>query len=549
MKKIDWLIIISIVLLSLFALKDLFKPGFFTSHDGPHQIVRFYYFVQALADGQIPPRWASGLLHGFGYPLFIFSYHLPWFIAEAIHSIGFSIIDSVKYTFLVGFMLSGFTMYIFQKEIFGRFPAVVGTFLYLFAPFRFLNIFVRAAIGDATVFIFAPLLGLSLYKIRIINGISWKWIFLGSISLASILLSHAMVFVFYSIFFGLYIIYTLLTAKNGNKSLISFFLMIFLCIGISSYYLIPSFIEKDYTKVAELMKPSSIGTSYVDLSSLLYSKWGFGTITSKEGSMSLQVGIAQLLAVVTAAILIIKQKIFIDHKAAAYKTNEAFFYLIFFILSIFLMLSISRPVWGFINNFFVVDFTWRVMSLTIMAISILAGFSIRKNKIGYLLGIVFIIVAVYANRNHLRINQSLDWPLEFYLKLERTTNSFDEYTPKWVNLSQIKENQPKIEIADKNATLEILKLKSNSTEFKVDASGDTNVRINTIYYPGWRLYVDNNEIQIDKNPSSYIEFSVPAGNHEVKLQFQDTPLRLFANFITMLSVIILISGFIFFKKI
>ena len=88
MKKIDWLIIFLITVLSVFVLKDLFKPYFYTSHDGIHQVVRLYYFDQALRDGQIPPRWAGGLLNGFGYPLFIFSYHLPWLMAEIPYIFG-----------------------------------------------------------------------------------------------------------------------------------------------------------------------------------------------------------------------------------------------------------------------------------------------------------------------------------------------------------------------------------------------------------------------------------------------------------------------------
>ncbi|KKS45471.1 MAG: hypothetical protein UV09_C0037G0003 [Candidatus Gottesmanbacteria bacterium GW2011_GWA2_42_18] len=86
MKKIDWLILLFILVASAFTLKDLYKPGFYTSHDGPHQIVRFYYYDQLLREGQFPPRWVGGLNYGFGYPLFIFSYHLPWVLAEVFHS-------------------------------------------------------------------------------------------------------------------------------------------------------------------------------------------------------------------------------------------------------------------------------------------------------------------------------------------------------------------------------------------------------------------------------------------------------------------------------
>ena len=206
MKKIDWVIIIFIFVLSIFTLKDLLKPGYFTSHDGIHQVPRLYYFDQAVRDGQIPPRWAGGLLNGFGYPLFIFSYHMPWIIAEPVYLIGFSIFDSIKITFIIGFLLSGISMFYLQRQLFGRFAALVGTIMYLFAPFRFSNIFVRAAIGDATVFIFPPIVFLALSKIMNSEKISMFWICVGAIALSGLLLSHAMVAMLYFLLVGVYML-------------------------------------------------------------------------------------------------------------------------------------------------------------------------------------------------------------------------------------------------------------------------------------------------------------------------------------------------------
>src|SRR3989338_10790443 len=126
MKRIDFFIIIFFLIISLFALRDLWGEGFYTSHDGSHQVARLYYFDKLLRDGQVPPRWVSELQNGYGYPLFIFSYQLPWFIAEPLYVAGFSIFDSIKLTFLIGFFLSGLSMYAFLKNTTGRMPAFAG---------------------------------------------------------------------------------------------------------------------------------------------------------------------------------------------------------------------------------------------------------------------------------------------------------------------------------------------------------------------------------------------------------------------------------------
>src|SRR3989338_7146703 len=101
MKKTDVLVLFFLVISSLFTLKDLFLPGFYTSHDGPHQVVRAYYYHELIQEGQFPPRYVGMLNYGFGYPLFIFSYHMPWLIAELFRFLGFGVIPAIKMTFLL----------------------------------------------------------------------------------------------------------------------------------------------------------------------------------------------------------------------------------------------------------------------------------------------------------------------------------------------------------------------------------------------------------------------------------------------------------------
>ena len=94
MRKIlyqDWFYLIIILLFSVWGMKALLHPGLFTAHDIWHQVVRLYYYYQAVNDGQIPPYWISQLANSFGYPLFFFSYHMPWIIGVILTKIGFDI--------------------------------------------------------------------------------------------------------------------------------------------------------------------------------------------------------------------------------------------------------------------------------------------------------------------------------------------------------------------------------------------------------------------------------------------------------------------------
>lgn len=544
MKKIDWIILACFVLVSVFTLKDLFKPDFYTSHDGTHQIARLYYFDQAVRDGQIPPRWAGGLNHGFGYPLFLFSYHAPWFIGEPLHLAGLSIIDSVKMTFLIGYLLSGITMYLFLHKMTGRLPAVVGTWLYLFAPYRFSNIFVRAAIGDATTFVFVPLFFLSLYLLHTKGKLQWPVIALGSFAFAGMLLSHAMVFFLFALAAGVYGVYWLILSPNRNTFLISSIMVGLLGLGLSAYYFIPSLIERENTKFTAIMGSTFTGNTFVPFEKLLYSPWGYGAINSPEGAMSVQFGIVQWVTLALAALTLI-WKLITKPRDTSVKHMAVF--MIIVALSILAMLPVSLPVWKVINGIALVDFTWRILAVSVFAAAVLGAYCIRMLPGKMILAGFLMLLAVYSNRNHTRINEAVTWPLEFLLKLEKTTNSYDEYTPKWVNEEVIGEDLPLIVLGGEGNQV-VREYKSNRLSFTVDTDSASKAKIRTIYYPGWEASRNGKKIEIEK-ANGLMQVNLVSGRNDIDFVFNETPLRKTANVLTLVSIGVVLFLLVKYKKV
>lgn len=537
MKKIDWIIILCTVVLSVFTLKDLFIPGFYTSHDGPNQVVRLYYFDQALRDGQIPPRWAGNLLNGFGYPLFIYSYHMPWFIAEPLVLAGLPIIDSIKMTFLIGFILSGIAMYFYGRDMFGRTAAVAAMALYLYAPYRFSNIFVRAAIGDATAFIFIPIIFWSLYKLRshVTKTLNWKWIAIGALGYAGLLLSHAMVFILVTFAMAIYLLYWFILTKHKRVLVLSSALLVFLGVGMASYYFIPSFTERNLTRFNDIMGSALTGATFVPWSRLVYSPWAYGAMMNPEGAMSLQVGIAQWGTLILSCILMVWGVTRRKFRGVLRSIGlDAVCFLSIFILSIILMLPISLPFWRFFNSIMVIDFTWRILPVTVFCIAVLAGFAIRVVKWKYPVAIGLILLGLYANRNHVRINQSLDWSVPFFLSLVKTTNTYDEYTPKAVDMGLVAKKQPIVQSQIAGTKIDVQKSSSRELLFSVNTPAEGTISINKIYYPGWRATVDGTSTPMDTK-NGFMALHVPRGVSQVHLSLHETALRMISNIITILS--------------
>ena len=535
MKKIDWLIIFFVLAASIFTLKHLFLPGFYTSHDGPHQIVRFYYFDRLLKEGQFPPRWVGGLKYGFGYPLFIFSYHLPWYIAEIFRTLNFSVITSVKLTFLAGYILSGITMYWFLRSLGSRLASFTGTFLYLYAPYRFSNIFVRASIGDATAFIFIPLIFLSAIRLSERKNIFF-WIGFYALSLTGLLLSHAMVFFLVMLFFVPFILISVILVRKFK--LIYYHLSaVCLFIGRSAYYLLPSFFERSYTKFNSIMGSAFTGNTFVSFKNLLYSPWGYGMMNAAEGGMSFQIGMAQWLAA------------FLGLVSLAFKKSRlSLFFLAAFAISVFMILKDSLFIWKLLQQLAVIDFTWRILVMSVFSAAILGALAVnqfRNKKIAVMTAMTLIVLAFYANRNHWRINQSLPWDLPFFLSLEKTTNSFDEYTPRWVREELIREKAPVWEFEGK-LKADILTDKSNLWQADIITDRPGDFRLNKIYYPGWEISVNNKAAKINYEDRGLLEIKLPGGKSSVSAKFSATPLRRISDLMTVLSIII--TGVLLFRR-
>ncbi|MCL4338809.1 hypothetical protein M1271_03910 [Patescibacteria group bacterium] len=539
MKKTDFIVIALIILFSVLTLKDLFIPGFYTSHDGIHQIVRLYYFDKLMHDGQFPPRYVGNLLYGFGYPLFSFSYQMPWFFGEPLHFAGLSVIDSVKMTFLVTYVLSGIAMFIFQKKVFGTLPAIVGTVVYQYAPYRFSNIFVRAAIGDATSFIFPPLFFLAIYMIKKGKKISGKWISLSALSIAGLLLSHAMVFFLFIICIGIYFILSYLFVPNKKLFLVSFISIGFLASGLSAYYFFPSLIERNYTVFASIFGPEFVGNTFLSIKDLIYSPWGYGMMNAKEGAMSLQVGIGQWLSVIAGFIGLIWLSLRrnLSNKEKLLR-GEAFIFLVIFIFSVFLMLPLSLFLWKLISRFAIVDFTWRVLPVTVLAASYLAGFLSSVVHGREFFAFLLVLITLYAVRNDTRINQVQNWSMPFYLSLESTTNQNDEYTPQWVRSDLLKPGLPKVEFSGNNAVIDIKDMKSNYISLAENASQSGILQINRVYYPGWVAYVNGRQAQINYKDNGFMKLRVAAGRNLVEAKFMETPLRKISDILSIISLLV-----------
>jgi hypothetical protein len=498
-----------ILFVSLFSLKALFQPGLFTAHDIWHNLARLYYYQKAVTDGQFPAYFINTLANNLGYPLFFFSYHLPWLFGLIFLKLGLSLTQSIKALFFISYLLSGLTMYFFSYSLFKkRLAAFLTAFLYLWVPYHFLIIFVSAAMGIAFAFTFLPLIFWGIYlsgKKPILS------IILTSFGLSGLILSHITSLIVALPTIAIFISALLITNKNRKPILKSLGLGAIFGLAISSFYFVPAIY---YAQTIHGLG-NLYSKGFVNLSQLIYSKWGYGIITTsaKEAPFSLQLGIAQWLATFGLILALVRRK--------GNLLKIPILLIMALLINIFLMLDPSKFIWDLFAPFLRIDFPFRFLLPSLFVASLLAGYLSQLAPKPLKLPILtfLILVALYTNRNHLEVNMYVQPSFDGLIASEITTNTYHEYTPSWADIGLI--NVKNQQTVFGNVEVKSVSENTKQTRINLVSKEKQQITINKFYYPYLGTYVDGQKVSLSKNKSGLIEMNINKGKNEILVELQE----------------------------
>lgn len=553
----------ALLILSVPALFNLTKPGFYTNHDGETHTARIAQYYLALVDGQIPPRFAGSFYNGLGSPIFVYIYPLPYLIGAIIHALGPSFADSFKILMALSFVFSGFFTYLWLKAVFNsRSAAFAGAVFYIWAPYRLSLIYVRASISEMLAYTFIPLTFWSLTKL----AQSKKFIFIPitAISIAAILLSQNLVALMIAPVVGVYVLILCISQKS-KKALFFSVLSAIWALLISSATYLPSVFERQYVHFDEIIKIAS-DNHFVTLGQLFHSPWGYGfdlpgTINDQ---MSFQIGLAHILVVGIILVVVIylnltglkifKAKLIVLPNKL--HLSLAIYFLIIFSFSAFLTLDYkyNQLIWNNVKIFETIDLPWRFIGVCTVAISALTAFVIKTFKAKNLL-IILLVFALYANRNHLRINEQRFLEDDFFENYTGSATQYSEFAPKWritVKVPAYSNRDKLVEVYDGEGEVSILQKNTKTIIAKVNVSSErAKILINKFYFPGALLnlngktlaqsdYTISNATNTDINiqdTSGLPRLDLQRGQHTIIYQYSETPLRQTANILTLLSLL------------
>lgn len=539
-----------LVLISLLPLFPLFHEGIPLTHDGRIHIARIANFYASFMEGNMVPRWASNLNWGYGNPILEFVYPLSSYAASLFHWLGASLPMSIKLVFGIGYIASMATMYIWVKEHWGEKAGLVAAFLYGFAPYRFVDLYVRGALGEHVAFIFPPLICYFIIKLRQAVTNHQKDIFIRvlalSLSVGGLILSHnalSLLFLPVVFLYGILNIY----AEKKHRIALMYCLLFSLSFGflLTAFFWVPAIFEAKYT-LQDKVTSGVISGNFVPFFWFFYSPWNYGGSIAFTKSL----GIFHWIAVFALMASIPKMK-------RNLKVVSVVLLLLFFV-SLFMMMSQSNVIWSNISLLQKFQFPWRVLSLSIFLSSVFGGITcslyMNKQKTWTLQNIIWVSVIiigiVLATANMWKPKGYLIEPETTYTDIFDSTTDSGELSPVWS--VRFMEYRPKaaIEVIGGNAGIETRIRNSTTREYTVKSDSVVQLLENTLYYPGWNVFVDNKIVPIEFQSSVHrglMTFFVPKGIHTVRVLFSDTKVRRTANWISTLSVMVM-AGILWKKR-
>jgi hypothetical protein len=531
------LILILIVFL-LIPLIPLLNQGLPLTHDGRDHVARIANFYQGLSEGNIVPRWAGNLNWGYGHPILEFLYPLPSYFASSFHFLGFSLVDSTKIVFALGFALSGIFMYLWLSAFLKKEEALFGAALYSYAPYRFVDLYVRGAIGENFAFIFMPLVlyfTYRLYKRQSYFNLSFL-----AMSLACLILSHnaiSLIFLPFIIFYGI----LLWSKKKFQKSyILNFVSSIAIGFALSAFFWAPSFLEGRYT-LRNILTSGTYINRFVDFKALIYGSWSYGG----AGEFTVQLGLIHWIALIVSFVSLFY---FLKKKKKNYWLVLGG--VVYSIAAMFLMLKQSNFIWQhamILQNF---QFPWRLLAITVFSTSLLGALSISlvKEKLRKTVVFILLIVLFLLSLNYMKPNGYLIKPESFYAGVFESTTDTGESSPIWSVRFMEKKPVAHLEVLDGDASIAEIKRTSVNHEYSVNVRKKTLFAENTLYFPGWTIKANGQTLPIEYQNMQHrgiMLFFLDPGSYNVKAQYGETKLRLFADMVSALFLFCVVVIFIF----
>lgn len=502
------------------------ERGYFPTHDGEWAVIRLAEMHREIREGQIPPRWSSYLNHGYGYPLFLFTYPLPYYIGEAVNIVGFSLVDSIKAVFILSIIVSGIGMWFLARQLWDEKAAWVATTFYLYAPYRLANLYIRGSIGESLILALFPLLFLFFYKLKYSKNPAL--IVMNAVLVAILIQTHNALSILFLPFLGLWILY--LFGGADKRFLIKSWMAAGLGFLLSIYFWLPVLIEKKFIQLAQTPLANKF-EHFLSISDLISRSWDFSI------RPPFQLGIVHISLIVLFCLsFAFNQK----------NLKTRLFFIGITLISLLMVFPLSYALWQ-LPVIKEVDFPWRMLGVSIFLVSLVGAVFITQFKKTWLT-LLLIVLVIMSSITMIRTQNRFEKEDGYYETNDATTTSADELMPIWFTLKSGQRPSKVLTVEDQDTQVNILSNRTTLLKLNIDSTRTQTLTLHQAYFPGWRAQKNLDEIPIVPDANGLVAMTIPEGVYNLTISFSKTPVRAVADSLTIIGVVLALVIWVYGKK-
>lgn len=541
------IVIMLVVIISLF---PLYTPGFFYSHDGVIHLFRTTGVYTNMMNFDFFNTIYYNMINGFGYGWGIFYPPISAVVPGFFMFIGFSLFTAQKLFIIIISILAGLFSYKLFNELYKhKFCAMITAIIYVLAPFKMSQIFVRGAFGELLLFTFLPLVIFGLIKI-LNKEYNYKYYFIFGVS--AIVYSHIISTIYTAIFVLIFLLLNVKLLKD-KKMLLELVKIIGIILLICLPVLVP-LAEHQITNIYNVnsMMGGDVANSILHVGQLIGGAIdvtaGNTNYFSNDKEMNFMIGLMPII------ILILLPLLYEKIKKNGDKNNLIKYSILLFVA----ILMMTTPLlWNKIGFFDVIQFPWRLLTFGVFFISIISGYVVKavlteENKYSLLLVILtFSFVFIYMIGSQTRFAKYLNVEFDFKNQTLTQENNFGdisnslgyshEYLPKTLDVETLKNRGKGVLVSEGSADISDLNIKTDKLNANIQTnSQDTTLELPYIYYKGYNIKVDGKTTSYEISDTGFIKININGvGKHKISTNYTGTILY---NSCNIVAIIVLVGS-------
>ena len=221
------------------------------------------------------------------------------------------------------------------------------------------------------------------------------------------------------------------------------------------------------------------------------------------------------------------------------------FFLSLIILAGFFTIGTSAFIWERLSFLQLLQFPWRFLSLIAVSTAFVSGslFLVlfrtggwRANGLMWTLIIALVVVGYpHAKPSSFAVVEGSLTPSKI------VESGWQDITrqlePIWVKQTPSAPAAERLTFIEGVGQVLTSKVTPTYYDFVTESTEATRMRVNTFYFPGWKVFVDEVERPVDiANLTGVMEFSLEAGKHRIQVQFTDTPVRNVGEWLSLFAL-------------